>query len=106
RSGCYFCFFQQKVEWVGLLENHPDLFEQASRYERIDPDPARTYTWAQGESLGELAQSERVAQIKAENAKRLSFGSSNRSARTLVEVFSDLSDELEDDDRACLICEL
>lgn len=21
RSGCYFCFFQQKIEWVGLYEN-------------------------------------------------------------------------------------
>ena len=29
RSGCYFCFFQQKREWVGLLENHEDLFNQA-----------------------------------------------------------------------------
>jgi hypothetical protein len=26
RSGCYFCFFQQKREWVGLLETHPDRF--------------------------------------------------------------------------------
>lgn len=26
RSGCYFCFFQQRIEWVGLLENHPDYF--------------------------------------------------------------------------------
>ena len=26
RSGCYFCFYQRKAEWVGLMENHPDLF--------------------------------------------------------------------------------
>ena len=31
RSGCYFCFFQRKSEWVGLLENHPELFEKAKR---------------------------------------------------------------------------
>ena len=29
RSGCYFCFFQRKAEWVGLAEHHPDLFERA-----------------------------------------------------------------------------
>ena len=29
RSGCYFCFFQRRIEWVGLLENHPGLFEKA-----------------------------------------------------------------------------
>ena len=29
RSGCYFCFFQRKSEWVGLLEQHPELFKLA-----------------------------------------------------------------------------
>ena len=28
RSGCYFCFFQQKIEWVWLLEQHPDLYKK------------------------------------------------------------------------------
>ena len=27
RSGCYFCFFQRKHEWVGLKDRHPDLFD-------------------------------------------------------------------------------
>ena len=26
RSGCYFCFFQRQDEWLGLKENHPELF--------------------------------------------------------------------------------
>ena len=25
RSGCTFCFFQRKIEWVGLLERHPRM---------------------------------------------------------------------------------
>ena len=29
RSGCYFCFFQQKIEWVWLFEQHPDLYAKA-----------------------------------------------------------------------------
>src|ERR1041385_9242946 len=32
RSGCYFCFFQQKIEWVWLYERHPELFEKAIQY--------------------------------------------------------------------------
>ena len=29
RSGCIFCFFQQKIEWVRLKERHPEDFEKA-----------------------------------------------------------------------------
>ena len=31
RSGCYFCFFQRKDEWLGLKRKHPKLFEQAKK---------------------------------------------------------------------------
>ena len=34
RSGCYFCFYQRKAEWVGLSERHPDLFERAIAIEQ------------------------------------------------------------------------
>lgn len=34
RSGCTFCFFQQKIEWVHLLEHHPDKFAEAMAYEK------------------------------------------------------------------------
>jgi len=70
RSGCYFCFFQQKIEWVGLLENHPDLFAKAKQYEKFDPKTGERYTWNEGESLEELSRPERVAQIKAEHLKK------------------------------------
>ena len=70
RSGCFFCFFQQKREWVGLLENHPDLFERAKEYEKEDPITGERYTWNQGESLDELARPERIAQIKEDYEKR------------------------------------
>jgi hypothetical protein len=29
RSVCFFCFFQQKIEWVWLYEQHPDLYKKA-----------------------------------------------------------------------------
>lgn len=70
RSGCYFCFFQRKVEWVGLLEHHPQLFEKAKQYERCDPETGKRYTWNSGESLEDLSRPERIAQIKAEHARQ------------------------------------
>ena len=36
RSGCFFCFYQQIGEWQGLMEHHPDLFEKAKQYEKIE----------------------------------------------------------------------
>jgi 3'-phosphoadenosine 5'-phosphosulfate sulfotransferase (PAPS reductase)/FAD synthetase len=105
RSGCYFCFFQQKIEWVGLLENHPDLFEKARSYERWLPAELQPYTWSQGESLEQLSRPERIARIKADHATRVAVEESTRPNRRLVEV---LDESLSDSDyeRACLICDL
>ena len=59
RSGCYFCFFQRKHEWVGLADRHPDLFERAVAYEdkvsyEATAMQGRKYTWSQDESLTDL----------------------------------------------------
>jgi 3'-phosphoadenosine 5'-phosphosulfate sulfotransferase (PAPS reductase)/FAD synthetase len=64
RSGCYFCFYQQKIEWVWLYEQHPELFKKAMDYEKDG------YTWGQTESLEELIKPERIAQIKDDYLKR------------------------------------
>ena len=34
RSGCYFCFYQRKAEWVGLADRHPDLWDRAVAIEQ------------------------------------------------------------------------
>lgn len=96
RSGCYFCFFQQRQEWVGLLENHPDLFRLAQAYEKVDPATGVHYTWSQRESLAELSQPERVVQIKAEAAKR-----AENSKLTKLKLVDILEEE-----GGCLICHL
>ena len=54
RSGCYFCFFQRKDEWVSLAEHHPGLFEKAKEYETFHKEHGRDHTWSQGESLDEM----------------------------------------------------
>jgi len=71
RSGCTFCFFQQKIEWVRLMERHPDFFEEAKSYEKNAIVHGSPFTWSEGESLDELARPERVAQIRVEHQRRI-----------------------------------
>ncbi len=90
RSGCYFCFFQQRIEWVWLYEQHPDLFAKAMKYENEDEG----FTWAQGESLKDLIHPRRIEQIKAEALAKNKDKTSNR----LLSILE------ENDERACLTC--
>ena len=53
-----------KIEWVRLMERHPGFFEEAKNYEKNAIDHGSPFTWSQGESLEELAQPERVEQIR------------------------------------------
>lgn len=71
RSGCTFCFFQQKIEWVRLQEQHPDAFEEAKTYEKNAVEHGSPFTWSQGESLVELARPERIEQIRQDHERRL-----------------------------------
>lgn len=71
RSGCTFCFFQQKIEWVRLMERHPEYFEEAKSYEKDAVNNGSPFTWSQGESLSELSHPDRVAQIKEDHQRRL-----------------------------------
>ncbi len=102
RSGCYFCFFQQKVEWVGLFEQHPDLFALAAAYEKTDPETGQRFTWSDNESLEELSQPERRAAIKAEFVSRQER--MRKPHVTLRDILTDQSDA--DGDAPCLICHL
>lgn len=54
RSGCFFCFYQQKGEWQQLRKNHPDLYEKAKAYERTEGN--KRFTWVDGRTLSELEQ--------------------------------------------------
>ncbi|MBK8609278.1 MAG: phosphoadenosine phosphosulfate reductase family protein [Chitinophagaceae bacterium] len=94
RSGCYFCFFQQKIEWVWLYEQHPDLFEKAIQYENAKDG----FTWNQNESLEELKQPDRIATIKKEYVNR-------KKIATKTGLLSDslLDDAEEEGCAACFI---
>lgn len=83
RSGCYFCFYQQKIEWVWLYEQHPALFRKAMEYEKDG------YTWVEGESLEQLIRPERVRQIKLDHIKRMEELKAQRKSKLLVDMFAD-----------------
>ncbi|MDD2228725.1 MAG: phosphoadenosine phosphosulfate reductase family protein [Candidatus Cloacimonetes bacterium] len=101
RSGCFFCFFQQKREWVGLLENHPELYAKAMEYEKHDPVTGVSYTWMQNESLKEFSHPDRVAQIKAKDVNRKI---KKNKSNLLVDILS--NDEDCEDNGSCLLCHL
>lgn len=104
RSGCYFCFFQRRDEWIGLHEEHPDLFQKAVDIENSVnaqfTDMRERYTWIQGESLAELLtrkdqiiEQSRLAQIKKKN-------------KTWQEIVADDEDDDDPEEQACAICSL
>lgn len=105
RSGCYFCFFQRKAEWVGLKERHPDLFEKAKEYEKFNEETGVRYTWSQSESLGELEDPIRIAQIKRKHEDALRAEAKRSKGQKLFQILSNTLDD-EDDSEACLICHL
>ena len=102
RSGCFFCFFQRKYEWVMLAQEHPDLFAKAIEYEQNHAD-GRTYTWTQGETLLELLA--RKNEIIANHNKAMNREKKTAPNRPLAEALESVLDD-EDDGLPCLACHL
>ncbi len=92
RSGCFFCFYQRKIEWIWLYERHPELFRAAQEYEKDG------YSWMDNETLDDLIQPERMAQIKLDYISTLQKKLKDRSkSNKLVDI-------LADDDEMCANC--
>ena len=95
RSGCYFCFFQRQDEWLGLADNHPDLFKRAKGYEKVDPETGKRFTWVRGMSLDE------VQDRRSEIEQSASAKAKHSAERWQESILAD-----DPDDQACLICTL
>jgi hypothetical protein len=105
RSGCYFCFFQQRIEWVGLSRKHPEKFQQALEMEKEDSETGERYTWVAGESLKELTDPERIHEIETSFQRRVASTGSIAPNTPLAKVFSlDVNDD--EGNESCLICHL
>ncbi len=99
RSGCYFCFFQRRNEWVGLLEKHPKLFEKAASFEKHNPDTGGGFTWVEKESLLELANPLRINQIK-KNAEIRRVNNCKPKSYKLLDILDN------EEENSCIICHL
>lgn len=103
RSGCFFCFYQQKIEWVWLYENNRKKFEEAMDYEK------EGFTWMEDESLEELAQPERRKEIKLQHLKKKQNGSSKKSKTLLNNLLNEdgkgeYFDKEDEDYAGCTVC--
>ena len=103
RSGCFFCFYQQKIEWVWLYENKREKFKEAKEYEK------EGFTWMEDESLEELARLERREEIKRQHLKMKQNGS-NKKSKTLLnnlldeEEKGEYFDKEDEDYSGCTVC--
>ena len=118
RSGCYFCFYQRKAEWIGLSERHPDLFERAVAIEQkvlkdagVDRDAdfgdramrGRQYTWSGGETLLQLRS--RRDEILERHDAAIARTKQRRQSVPLIEALREALDD-DDDTLPCTVCAL
>ncbi|NRP11234.1 MULTISPECIES: phosphoadenosine phosphosulfate reductase family protein [unclassified Marinobacterium] len=117
RSGCTFCFYQQKIEWLKLMEHHPDLFEEAKKFEKGDDESStvgeRFYWMGQGEPLETLEDPARQAQIRENHEKKIARFNKKKRRNALLEdpdiiacTLTDLDEayDLAEGGGACITC--
>ena len=105
RSGCYFCFFQRKAEWIGLKNEHPGFWEEAKSYEKPGGGTRPGYSWSQSEFLHELENPQREAAVIAQHEARIAKVLGALPNRPLLQVFSEALDD-EQDDLPCIECSI
>ena len=111
RSGCTFCFFQKKSEWIGLKENHPKAFEHAKSLEKTADKHDSPFTWIKDMPLTELEKPEMIIKVKEHHSKQLAKLKKNKQKKHennpfLKDEDLDIEDNLALDDvsSSCLIC--
>ena len=105
RSGCTFCFFQQKIEWVRLRERHPEYFQEAKDYEKNALEHGSPFTWSRGESLADLERPERVTEIRMDHKARVVRLKSKLQPNPLRSNGEPLDiDEVYGQSKVCLAC--
>ena len=111
RSGCTFCFFQKRSEWIGLKENHPDAWEHAKSLEKEATENASAFTWIKDMPLTELEKPDVIAKVKKQHKKQLEKLKLKKDKQTLNNPFLkgeniDVEENLALDDvsSSCLIC--
>jgi len=105
RSGCFFCFYQQKIEWVRLKQRDPELYDEAKAYEKPNRVNGNIFYWCQNESLAELERPERMAEILEKWEVQQARATQSRKNLPLVTTLAGLETN-EAPSTGCLICHL
>ncbi len=115
RSGCTFCFYQQKIEWLKLMEKHPDLFEEAKKFEKGDGNNVvgeKFYWMGKGQPLSTLEDPAVQQRIIEYHEKKVARFKKKKRRNALLDnsdgfcEFNDL-DEIYDEAEgggACVTC--
>jgi len=106
RSGCFFCFYQQKIEWVRLKETHPDLFEQAKAYEYANMVTGNPFYWNGDEPLEELEKPVRVEEIKRKWQEKKACIKKETGRKSLMQIFGQYESDEDEERTGCLICQI
>jgi 3'-phosphoadenosine 5'-phosphosulfate sulfotransferase (PAPS reductase)/FAD synthetase len=115
RSGCSFCFYQKKIEWLKLQEHHPELFEQAKKFEKGESNNVKgeSFYWmGQGQPLEILESEEAKEKIRENHEKQVERFKRKKRRNALHDGIEDLDeftnlDEIYDEVEgggACITC--
>lgn len=105
RSGCTFCFFQQKIEWLRLSERHPEAFEHAKSLEKSAMEHGSPFSWSQDETLDELVKEGRANQIREDHQRRVDRLKATRRENPLrPQSEGEYLDEIYGQAKVCLAC--
>ena len=105
RSGCFFCFYQQKIEWVRLKEKYPERYEEAKQYEYANKATGESFYWNGRESLAELERPERIEEIKRKWEKSQERIRKASGSKELIHILGEQEEE-EEEREGCLICQV
>ena len=105
RSGCFFCFYQQKIEWVRLKERYPELYEEAKAYEIPNKVNGNVFFWSDDESLSDIEKPERMKEIQANWEKAQARKRASAKNKGLMSVLAGFETD-EEPRQGCTICSL
>jgi hypothetical protein len=103
RSGCYFCFFQRRHEWLGLKRVHPELFESAKQFEKVDGAGRPMYTWTKGISLDQVVARAETVPAPRSTTAGLTWQAAVESSASSPSGHDDVDSDVDD---SCSICHL
>ena len=90
---------------MGLLEKHPEAFEEAKTYEKTALDHGAKFTWCKSETLEELAQPDRVARIRADHKKAVARAERRKEENPLRPNAGKVDlDDIYGGGKGCVIC--